>query len=41
MPLGVNAMVQSKAYDISHQLVAASAIKAVGFTGYLMWQANC
>ncbi|KKK71563.1 hypothetical protein LCGC14_2912660, partial [marine sediment metagenome] len=33
MPLGVFAMVQSKAYDISHQLVAAPAIKAVGFTG--------
>ncbi|KTF13086.1 aldehyde dehydrogenase (NADP(+)) [Pseudoalteromonas sp. H105] len=33
MPLGVFAMVQSKSYDTSHQLVAASAIKAVGFTG--------
>ncbi|MCQ8878685.1 aldehyde dehydrogenase (NADP(+)) [Pseudoalteromonas shioyasakiensis] len=33
MPLGVFAMVQSKAYDISHQLVAAPQIKAVGFTG--------
>jgi NADP-dependent aldehyde dehydrogenase len=33
MPLGVFAMVQSKAYDISHQLVAAPGIKAVGFTG--------
>lgn len=33
MPLGVFAMVQSKAYDMSHQLVAAPEIKAVGFTG--------
>ena len=33
MPLGVFAMVQSKNYDMSHQLVAAPVIKAVGFTG--------
>ncbi|NYR13506.1 aldehyde dehydrogenase (NADP(+)) [Pseudoalteromonas sp. MIP2626] len=33
MPVGVFAMVQSKAYATSHQLVAAPAIKAVGFTG--------
>ncbi|AQQ01201.1 aldehyde dehydrogenase [Pseudoalteromonas aliena] len=35
MPLGVFAMVQSKSYNISHVLVAAPAIKAVGFTGSL------
>lgn len=33
MPLGVFSMIQSDVYDISHQLVAAPAIKAVGFTG--------
>ncbi len=33
MPLGVFSMLQGKSYDISHQLVAAPAIKAVGFTG--------
>ncbi|MGB0840864.1 aldehyde dehydrogenase (NADP(+)) [Pseudoalteromonas sp. SCSIO 43088] len=33
MPLGVFSMLQSDVYDISHQLVAAPAIKAVGFTG--------
>ena len=33
MPLGVFSVLQSDVYDISHQLVAAPAIKAVGFTG--------
>ncbi|CAH9058107.1 Alpha-ketoglutaric semialdehyde dehydrogenase 2 [Pseudoalteromonas holothuriae] len=33
MPKGVFSMIQAKNYDISHQLVAASQIKAVGFTG--------
>lgn len=33
MPLGVFSMLQSNVYDISHQLVASPAIKAVGFTG--------
>ncbi|BBN81755.1 2,5-dioxovalerate dehydrogenase [Pseudoalteromonas sp. A25] len=33
MPKGVFSMIQAKGYGISHQLVAADSIKAVGFTG--------
>ncbi|WP_350545297.1 aldehyde dehydrogenase (NADP(+)) [Pseudoalteromonas sp. 5-MNA-CIBAN-0065] len=33
MPIGVFAMVQSAEHVLSHQLVSAPAIKAVGFTG--------